>query len=79
VGLWWGWFKQEFIQDKGAMNGHGLTNKLAGGVVVVGEVRTVPLSSFWVSRFGCSVAFSVWFELMHFLNRRVSFFLVVLV
>ena len=29
VGLWWGWFKQEFIQDKGAMNGHGLTNKLA--------------------------------------------------
>ena len=60
------------------MNGHGLTSKLAGGVVV-GEVRTVPLSSFWVSRFGCSVAFSVWFELMHFLNRRVGFFLVVLV
>ena len=78
MGLWWCWFKQEFIQDKDAMNGHGLTSKLAGGVVV-GEVRTVPLSSFRVTRFGCSVAFSVWFELMHCLNRRVSFFLVVLV
>ena len=41
----------------------------------------MPLGSFGVTRIGIGVALSlsVWFELLHFLTRRVSFFLVVLV